>query len=398
MMNVARMLLVSGLLAALPLRAVYAPIPEPEQGKDLLVTLRGGVSHDTNVFGSATGAVASTIFSVAPRVAYNRSLSDQTFFSAAYGLTLDYFRDRPGDKLLDSHDATVRLAHAFSRSTTIDVFEVLTISRNPESVLPGVGALPGVTLNTDQSFTRNQLDGRFNTPVHPKAGVTVKARSIYYKFRNAALGRSLDRIENLYGLAGDYAVLPEVKAVAEYRHQDVYYRREGELKNKNSDYIMGGADYSVAKKLSVSGRLGAEWRKRAAEADTTAPYAEVSGKYDLTERSFFVGGYVYTFEEASDTTRFTDTEVHRFFANVQQAITPLIVASGSATYEPSVLQGRRGVADVDEDTVRFGAAASYLPNKNWTISVSYDYDRVKSDDAFRSLRRERVGLNAMYTF
>ena len=392
------MLLVGGFLASLPLRAVYAPIPEPEQGKDLMVTLKAGVSHDTNIFGAASGAVASTIYSIAPRINYNRSLTDQTFFSASYGLGLDYFRDRPGDKLLDSHDATVRLAHAFTRSTTLDVFDMLSISRNPESVLPGVGALPGATLNVDQSFTRNQLDGRFNTPVTPKAGLTVKARSIYYKFRNAALGHSLDRIENLYGLAGDFAVLPEAKIVGEYRHQDVYYRKEGELKNKNSDYLMAGVDYSVAKKVSVSGRLGAEWRSRAAERDTTAPYAEFSGKYDFTDRSFFVGGYVYTLEETSDTINYTDMEVNRFFANLQHAITPLIVASGSLTYEPSVLQGRRGVPNADEDTVRFGAAASYLPNKNWTVTISYDYDRVKSDDAPRNLRRERVGVNAIYSF
>jgi opacity protein-like surface antigen len=392
------MLLVGGLLSAVPLRAVYAPIPEQEQGKDLLVTVRGGVSHDTNLFGAASGAVASTIFSLAPRVSYNRSLTDQTFFSAGYGLALDYFRDRPGDKLLDSHDASVRLAHAFSRSTTIDIFETLSISRNPESALPGVGALPGVTLNPDQSFTRNQIDGRFTTPITPKASLTAKARSIYYEYRNDILGRSLDRIENLYGLAGDYAVLPELKVVGEYRHQDVYYRKLGEEKNKSSDYLMGGVDYNVAKKMSLSGRLGGEWRTRENEPDTTSPYAEFSGKYDFSERSFLVGGYAYTLEETSDTLRFTDSQVHRFFANVQHALTPLIVASGSATFEPAVLQGRRGQADVDEDTTRLGVAVSYLPNPKWTLSVSYDYDRVDSEDAPRNMRRERVALNASYAF
>ena len=386
------------MLAMAPLRAVYAPIPEQEQGKDLLVTLKGGVSYDSNLFGAATGAVESTILTFAPRVTYQRSLTDQTFLSAGYGLGLDYFLDRPGDKLLDSHDATVRVAHAFTRATTIDVFNLLTLSRNPESALPGVGALPGQTLNPDQSFTRNQLDGRFTTPVTRKISATLKARSIYYKYRNDVLGRTLDRIENLYGLSGDYALLPETKLVAEYRRQDVFYRKVGEQKNKTSDYLMAGADYSIAKKISLSGRAGVEWRSREAERDTSSPYAELSGKYDFTERSFVVGGYAYTLEETSDTSRFTDTKVHRFFANVQHYLTPLIVASGSATFEPSVLQGRRGQANVDEDTVRLGAALSYVPNQKWTVALSYDYDRVDSDDAPRNLRRERVGLNAIYSF
>ena len=331
---VSRLLVVAGLLASGTVRAVYAPVPEPEQGKDLLVTLKAGVSYDSNLFGASDNEVDSAIFNVSPRITYQRSLTDQTFFQAGYGLGLDYFVDRPGEKLLDSHDATLRLAHALSRTTTIDVFNLVAVSRNPESALPGVGTLPGQTLNPDQSFTRNQLDGRFTTPLTPKATLTAKARTIYYEYRNAALGRSLDRIENLYGVSADYAVQPQTKAVAEYRRQDVFYRKEGETKNKSSDYLMAGADYSVAKKLAVSGRLGAEWRRREAERGTTSPYAELSGKYDYTERSYVVAGYGYTLEETSDTSRFTDTMVHRIFANVKHYLTARIAVAGSATFEP----------------------------------------------------------------
>jgi hypothetical protein len=391
-------LILGGLLVALPLRAVYAPIPEQDQGKDLMVNVRAGISYDSNLFGSSTGAVDSIIYTIAPRIAYNRSLTDQTFFSAGYGLTVDHFADRPGDKTLDSHDASLRLAHAFSKSTTIDINELFMVSRNPESLLPGVATIVPRVINPDQSFTRNQLDGRFVTPLSPKSTATVKARSVYFDYRNDVLGRSLDRIENLYGLAADYAVLPELKTVAEYRHLDVFYRKQGELKNKNSEYLMGGIDYAVARKLSVSSRLGVEWRQRAAERDTTAPFAEASAKYDYTEKSFLVGGLGYSIEETSDTLRFNDTKVKRAFINVQHAVSALIVASGSATYEPSTLQGRRGIRNVDETTTRLGGALSYLPTKNWTLSGSADYDRVRSDDPQRSLKRKRAGLYATYSF
>ena len=387
-----RALLLGGFVATLPLRAVYAPIPEPDQGKDLIVTLKAGLSHDSNVFGSAVNPIDSTIWTLAPRAVYNASLTEQTFVSAAYGLTLDQFKSRPGDKLLDSHDASVRLAHSFSPLTVVDLNNTLTVSRNPESLLAGQ------PVNTDQSFTRNQLDGRLSSKVQPKLGVTVKARSLYYDYRNASLGRSLDRVENLYGLAGDHAFLPEAKLVAEYRYQDVSYRTQGELKDKTSHYVMAGADYAVARTMSVSGRVGAEWRQRAGEADTTAPYVEVSGKYDYTRRSFVAAGYTYALEETSDTLRFNDSRLHRFFTNVQQAVSALTVASASVTYEPARLQGRRGQADISEDAWRVGAAFSYLPTRNWTVSAHFDYDRVRSDDPFRQLRRERVGLSAAFTF
>lgn len=382
------------LMAALPMRAVYAPIPEREQGKDLTFTVRSGYAYDSNIFGGATDEIGSSIWSIAPRASYNRSLTDQTFFAANYGLALDYIENRPGDQVLDSHDFTLRLAHALNQSTTLDLNNLLIIARNPESLLNG---LP---LNTDQSFTRNQVDARFNTALTPKAGVEAKVRSVYSKYRNAMLGRSLDRIENLYGLAGNYAILPELKGVAEFRHMDVFYRKEGERKNKRSEYVMGGFDYEAARKLTLSTRFGAEWRRRASEDNTTSPYAEVSGRYGYAEHSSLTGGYAYTFDEPSDTERFTDQKVNRFFVNVEHALTALIVASASFNYEPAVLQARRnaGIPDLDETATRAGLALSYLPTKNWIVTASYDHDRVRSDEPSRSVKRNRAGLSASYTF
>lgn len=387
-----RVLILGGFAAGLPARAVYAPIPEQDQGKDLKISLKTGVSKDSNLFGAASGAVDSAIFSFSPRMTFQRSVTDQTFFSADYGLTIDHFDNRPGDTTLDSHDATIRLAHAFTKSTTIDVNESFTISRNPEVLLAGLA------LNPDQSFQRNQLDGRFNTPLGAKGTATVKARSVYFKYREAALGRSLDRTENLYGIAGDYAILPEFKAVAEYRHLDVFYRKLGETKNKRSEFVMGGIDYAIARKLSLTSRLGVEWRQRAAERSTTAPFAELSAKYDYTEKSFVVGGVGYTLEETSDTARFNDSKARRIFVNVQHAVSALVVASGSITYEPTVLQGRRGIGNVDENSVRLGAAVSYLPTKNWLVSLTTDYDRTRSDDPSRNLDRRRAGVSVTYGF
>lgn len=391
-MNLFRILLAGCFVAAVPLWAVYAPIPEQDQGKDLVVTLAAGVSHDSNIFGNAVKPVASTIFEFAPNVAYNASVTEKTFCSLSYKPTLDYFTDRPGSKTLDSHDLTARVAHAFSSSTTVDVVDMYELARNPESLLNGV------PINVDQSNQRNELDGSYATSVSPKIGATLKARSVYYKYRDATLGRSLDRIENLYGVSADYAFLPETKLVGELRRQDVFYRKLGELKNKASDYVMGGADYELAKKLTLSTRLGVEWRHRDGQRSTTAPYGELSAKYDYVEGSFLSAGYLRTLEEPSDTARFTDTLVNRFFVNVQHRVTSLIALSGSLTYEPSTLEGRRGQANLAEDTWRAGFALSYQPTKHWTLALTYDNDHTTSDDPNRDLSRERVGANAVYSF
>lgn len=383
---------VVGFLAASTSWAVYAPIPEQEQGKDFSISASAGVSTDSNIFGAPTDEISSTVFSFSPQLKYNSSVTDQTFLSASYQLTVDHFTKRPGSKTLTSHDIVLRVAHAFAASTTIDITDYYTISKNPESLLAGV------PLNTDQSFKRNQLDARYTTNLGQKVAGTLKARLVSYRYDNPILAAGIDRSENLVGAELSYDFLPETKIVGEYRHQNVDYVTSGANKDKQSDFLIAGFDYAVAKKVTASGRFGGEWRRRDSERDTTSPYVELSSKFDFAEQSYLTAGYIYTFEEATDVASYTDTKVNRFFVNVQQTVSALIVASGSVTYEPSQLQGRRGISNVSETTTRFGLALTYLINKNWTASATFDYDKVASDLASREMSRDRFGLNAAFSF
>ena len=391
-MNFARVFIVGGLLTALPAWAVYAPIPEQEQGKEWTITVRGEVFHDSNIFGAATGAIGSTVYEFAPKIAFNASLTDETFASAAYGLTVDHYENRPGDKTLDSHDLSARLAHAFSPVTTLDLSDDYAIARNPASLLAGI------TLNTDQSYKRNELDAKYDTSLAPQFGATVKFASINYSYDNDTLATSLDSTENLYGLSVNYDVVPELKAVGEVRHDDILYNSAGGSKDKHSNFLIGGFDYAVAKTITATGRLGYEWRQRDGQPNATAPYVETSLKYDYAPQSFISAGYVYTFEETDNFLLYNDTKVNRFFVNLQQALSALVVASGSVTYEPSQLQGRSGLPNVDETTTRFGLALTYLPAKNWQVTASYDYDNIDSGDPTRNQNRERTGLSAVFSF
>jgi predicted porin len=387
-----RKLLLPCVLAAANAYAVYAPIPEQEQGKALSCSFKTGASYDSNIFGSAKGAIDSSIITGSAKLSFNASLDEQSFGSAFYQATLDHYLDRPGEKNLTSHDLFARLAHSFSQVSTIDVMDYFQISKNPESLLAG---LP---LNTDQSFKRNQLDLSGSTAVTQKASVTAKFRNVIFNYDDVALGKNLDRTENLYGLAGSYGILPETKAVLEYRHQDIRYDNDPATKNKKSEYALLGVDQKTSDKMTLSARLGAEWRNRKGENSTTSPSAELSMKYDYTKESFVSAGYSYTIEEASNVAQYTDTKVNRLFLNFQHSLSPVLVGSASLTYEPSSLQGRTGFADISEQTLRFGVGLSYVPDKNWTISLTFDLDKVNSDDSSREMDRDRVALMAVYSF
>src|SRR5579863_1899710 len=102
-------------------RGVYAPIPEEEKGKGLTLSLITGITYNNNIFGSASGAIASVVYEVSPKVAFNSSLSQQTFFTASFQPRLDYFDNRPGSRALYSQDVDARLAHSFSPTSVFDL-------------------------------------------------------------------------------------------------------------------------------------------------------------------------------------------------------------------------------------------------------------------------------------
>jgi predicted porin len=374
-------------------RAVYAPIPEQEQGQPFVVTLQASAYYDTNIFGAATDRIDSMVYSIAPKLSFDVSVDKQTFFSASYQPTVDYIENRPTDKTLLSHSLALRLARAFSDATNIDLDEAFHVDRNPQS------QLNGVALNTDQSVTWNELDARFTTVVGPKTGMALKYRNIYYSYDDQGLGDSLDRMEHLGGVELNYKVLPEAAVVGEYRYQIINYRVTGTGKDKDSSFVLTGVDYSLGKKITLSGRVGLEERSPQDESSTSSPYAEATFRYSYSDQSFVSAGYSYSLEETDDPLHYTDSRTNRFFVNVQHALTPSFIASASATVAPGTLLGIPGVANnVQETSTRLGAALTYVVRKNLSVSATYDYDNVSSDKAYREQLRSRVGINASLYF
>ena len=373
-------------------RAVYAPIPDQEQGKDFSLSLESGITYNTNIFGTPTDDISSFIFEVAPKLTFNSSISDSTFFSSDIAPKLDYFDNRPGKKLLYSQELDARLAHSFSKTSVADVSDVYSYNQNPESLLNGA------PVNSNQTLQSNEFDAHYSFAPTEKLGLIAKARSTYYDYIDPVLGDLLNRFENLYGLEGDYTLLPDVKAAFEYRHLDVDYSNNPGTNNKHSDFLMGGFDYNPGPKLTLSARLGGEYRHRDGLGSTTTPYAEASAKYQYGKDSFISTGYTYSLQETSDPSTYTDEKVNAFFVNIQHSFTPMFVGSASLAYSPAELNARPGHVDITEDTTAAGVALTYLPTKNCTISATYDYDIVDSQVASRGFNRSRVGLTSTLVF
>ncbi len=376
------------LVARLP--AVYAPIPEQEQGKLFTIYATAGAYYDSNIFGASANERSSLVYQIAPRLVANVSATDQTLASAWYQLSLDHFTDRPGSRTLASHLAGVTVRHTFSPRLQAELSDTYQDSKNPESLLPGLSTV----LNTDQSYALNQLEGRLSAELTRRIGLTGKFRAASFAYDNPSLSTELDRDEYLAGVMATRSMTRELQAVAEYRHQAIRYRTAGGEKDKDSEFFLAGADRVLNAKAAVSARLGTEYRRRDGAADEWLPYVELALKNDYAQGAYWSVGYGFSVEEVSNLDVYTDMAVHRFFANWQHTLTPKLTASASGSWEPSTLNGRENIApDRNETNTRFGLALTYRIGVRWSASITWDRDDVRSDDAGRRLERTRAGVS-----
>lgn len=378
------------------MRAAYAPVPKVEQGKMLTFYASARIYHDSNIFGAPLNEVSSMVHELQPAVVFNLSVAPRTFLSASYQLTLDYFEDRPGDRTIDSHSMSARVAHAFNPRLEGEISGIFQIVKNPESLLPGVS--PGV-LNTDQSYDFNQFDGRLRYAWTKRTGLALKMRAADFAYKTGSIAEDIDHAEHLAGLGLTHALREGLQAVAEYRRRLVRYDHDGWRKDKDSDCLLAGADYAPGKRSALTVRLGGEWIRRKGEDDAVVPCAELAFKRDYRADSYWSAGYAFSVLESSNLDLYTDACTHRLFANIRHSLTPRLAASASLNYEPGTLNVRKGMGgDRDETCLRAGAAITCLLSKYWTFSTTLDYDKVVSDDPARELARLRGGVSARYAF
>lgn len=384
--------------AGVSARAVYAPIPEVEQGRLLTVYMGAGYYYDTNIFGAAEGRIESFVLQAQPTLVMNISAADQTFLSATYQASLDYFDNRPGDKWLASHAISARLAHTFTPRLEAELSDSFQIVKNPESLMPGVGGTEE-TVNPDQSYDFNQFDGKLVYSASDRVALKGKLRTMHFFYDNRHLSDDLDRGEYIAGLEAVRMSRENLQVSAEYRYKAIRYDSGGAIKDKDSHYLFAGADYAVTKRTAYSTRLGLEALLRRGGPDKVLPFVELGVKHDYRESCFVSGGYTFTAEESSNASTYLDMYAHHLFVNAQHALTRAFALSGSADWRPARLNGRGGVAgNINESNLKLGAALTYAFKDKWSVSLTCDYDYVNSDDPGRDLERTRVGMRGRWVF
>lgn len=372
--------------------AVYAPIPEIEKGEVMTVSVYAGAYYDDNIFGSSANEQESFVTDLSYDLIFNVQPTDQMHLRAKYTGQYLIFDDRPGDDVLNNHTIDASMDYSFSEKLSMQVSDTISWIDNPDS------SLSTTTLQTDQSSFNNVFYISATWKFTEQVNLVNKYRNSVFNYDAAALAIQLDRVEHLYGLELNYVMNPKLTWVGEYRHQINDYDDETTLKDNSSNFLLVGTNYAMREDLLVQARVGAEARDRDAGSNSTDPFVTVTGRYSYAERSYISSALTYRLKESSDTATFLDNESLDFVTNIQHYISDRIALGGSLGLETATLEGRPGNADVDEDTVRFGINASWIPDLNWTVTVSFDHDSVSSDSAVREETRNRLAASVRYTF
>lgn len=384
------------LAPAIAFAGIYAPVPEQEVGRNIVAEIEGGILYDSNIFGAASGAEHSTVYSVSPRLKLNSPISDQTFVNGHYFLDVLSFSDRPGgEDTLYNHEFHGRLAHSFNETTELLISDTLSDIDNPES------SLATGSLQVDQSFQQNDFDAKLNLGVNERFGLGLKYRWSAIDYEQAFLSLLLDRDTYQSGAEAKFFMGPEASVIGEVRYQANTYAFDGrESKDSTSIFYLGGFDRKLGPKSELTLRVGAEDRDHNAPAggDDTQAYGDIGYYNEYAQGSFMSLGASFGTRESDAPDSYFGEETLSIYGSIQHALTAKTSISGSLTFEDASLDGRPGFSDIDESVTRVGLGLTYLPSPNWALILDYALDDRSSDVRAREEVRYRAGISVRYTF
>lgn len=380
--------------------------------------LRDRPGFDDNTFG----------FDVSPSAAVNLK-RDQTTFGLSYLYTMRYYLDREDDHIDHTHQANMKLSHAFNERFSIDVKDSFVVAQEPAIIDPTISTTFPARAEGDN--IRNFGSIQFNAAVVENFSINAGYRNSIYDYEEdsndlltirpgGAGSRSavLDRMEHLFFVDGNYQVLPKTTislgyqfGINDFTSDDPLFvgsTLAGTERDTKSHFATVGVKQHLNPQLDISARAGIQYTTYENETlfdDVVSPYVEGSARWGYMEGSSLQVGVRHqrlpTDVRLLGGRPIADQEATTVWVSVNQAITAKITAIVMAQYQRSTY-GESTIGSTDEslDNIFFaGATVAYQFNPHIAAEAGYTFDRVDSDQGrFRSFTRNRVYIGTRFTY
>ena len=353
-------------------------------------------------------------FEISPSASLNYEPTATSFVGLKYIYTLSYYEDRPTHKIDQTHDVRLNLDHRFNERNHINLTDQFVYSIEP--TLLDQGGTVTAPLRSDAEGLHNRAALSFDTQLTPLWSLLLGYENNYYDYQDSGPGSYsalLDRDEHLFRVDPRYTVSPNTTAFLGYQFGYVDYLSNefisqggmirGTDRDNYSHYAYLGAEHKFSSKLSMEGRVGAQFITYNKLNDhTVSPYLDVTGTYNYLQGSYLKLGVKYA-HNATDVGGSTaknvtlDQETATLYASLNHRITALLSAGILLQYQHSTYNGGQLDGDAD-DYLSAALTVGYKLSRHWSLEGSYYFDRLSSSVDGRDFTRNRVlaGVRGTY--
>ena len=231
---------------------------------------------------------------------------ERTLLSASYDLTLNYYQDRPSEKIDQTHIFDTRLNHRFSERYDVNAENSFIYSDEP-AVFQG-GTADTVLRRGDSSSLRNRALIDFSGKLTPVFGFTAGYKNNFRDYTQTGEGSYsalFDSIENLFHLDAQLFRSETTVYFTGYQFGMMNYTSSDligvgtvggrnafpvpvfpDSKNNYSHYFYVGTRQAFTRKLSGAVSVGAQYTDYYNANDSTwSPYLDLKANYTYQQSS-----------------------------------------------------------------------------------------------------------------
>ena len=302
----------------------------------------------------------------------------------------DYNFDRPGTKSDYNANLSLAFLHKFTPrlQVTANVSGAYQTQPNLAQVNTSTNSNVGpyITFNgkADASY---RLFPRFTTVT------SISYSTVFYE-TPAQQANTFGT--TTFGTELRYLFSPRITLVGEARYSSVSYATD-QTRDSSSDFLLGGADFALSRRFSGTLRVGEQIRTFAnSGTGKSAPYLELTSSYNLTRTDILAANARFGFEEPPDI--HTSVSVFRGGITLSHAFSPRLSSVLSLNLVHEVSTNELTSISSKQDTVEANAGINYTLSRHWSFGLNYTYTTLFSGGPASDYFRNRLFLNANYTF
>ncbi len=354
-------------------------------------------------------------FELSPSASLNWVLP-QTYVGLSYQYGMKYYEDRVNHSADHTHQADLKLSHAFTELYKLDVSDSFVVAQEPDLIDKG-GPITR-PLRTEGSNLRNTATANFTAGLTEKLSTVLGYSNTFYDYEQDGIGSLsalLDRTEHLGTVNLRWQAMPTTVGILGYQYGVNAYDSDNvlgmlgiqpissDIRDNTSHYAYVGADHSFSPQLNGSLRVGAQFTQYDnVDENTVSPYADASATWSYTQGSYIQLGVRHQ-RQATDVAFFSlntptlDQEATTAYGSVNHKLTAKLMGSLMAQFQNSSFNGG-GADSQSENLLLAGLNFSYEINKFLSADAGYNFDRLDSDLNDRSFTRNRVYLGIRATY